>query len=123
MVKIAVATSDWYNVDQHFGRAEHFLILTADEDTGEILQESERVETPFCQEQSHNEGLLFQTLNSLKDCQYILVSKIGPRARNEVEQFGIQVYEIPGDIVRSVEKLLQYIRLQKFMSEVFPQEG
>lgn len=119
MVKIAVATSDGYTVDQHFGRADRFLIFKADLDTGEVFDDAERRETPFCQERAHSEVLLSKTLQELSDVQYILVSKIGERARREVERYGIEVYEIPGDIALSVEKLLQYIQLQQFMEKTF----
>lgn len=119
MVKIAVASSDGYNVDQHFGRAERFLIFRADLDTGEVFDEAERRETSFCKDGAHDTDLLARTIEELSDCQYILVSRIGPRARMEVERHGIEVYEIPGDIAVSVEKLLQYIQLQKFMDETF----
>lgn len=119
MVKIAVASSDGYTVNQHFGRADKFFIYTADEETGEIVDENERIETSFCQDGAHNVDLMAKTLDELGDCQYLLVSRIGQRARNEVERRGMEVYEIPGDIAVSLEKLIQYIRLQNFLNETF----
>jgi|GEM_PF-4525390 len=49
----------------------------------------------------------------LKDCDYILVSRIGTGARAALDQNNIEAFELPGYIEDSIRKLLAYIEVQK----------
>ena len=114
-IKIAVASTDGKIVNQHFGRANVFYILlvNAEENTYEYLEKREL--TPICNGGTHEDSALYTNIESLKDCQYILVSKVGVRAQNEIERRGIQVYEISGVIEESVNQLLKYVEIQKLI--------
>lgn len=115
MVKIAVASTDGKVVNQHFGRANKFYILETDEDTAEFKLSEERNAVPVCHGGDHEENQMKQAVSNLSDCQYVLVSRIGMRARNELETLGIEVYEIPGVIDEAVDKLIRYIKIQKLL--------
>lgn len=116
MVKIAVASTDGKVVNQHFGRADSFLILEVDEDTAQFKLAEQRNAVPVCHRGDHEEYQMKEAVKNLSDCQYVLVSRIGVRARNELEALGLEVYEIPGIISESVDKLIRYAKVQKLLT-------
>ncbi|MBD5543356.1 MAG: dinitrogenase iron-molybdenum cofactor biosynthesis protein [Lachnospiraceae bacterium] len=118
MVRIAVASTDGKLVNQHFGRADRFYILETEEDTAEFKLAEERNTVPVCVNGDHEENQMEQAASNLSDCQYVLVSRIGMRARNELEARGLKVYEMPGIIEESVDKLIRYIKVQKLLDGI-----
>ena len=115
MVKIAAASTDGKLVNQHFGRADRFYILEVEEDSAEFTLVEERNAVPVCRNGDHEEDSLRQAAKGLSDCDYVLVSRIGMRARNELEAQGLKVYEIPGVIGESVDQMIRYIQLQELV--------
>lgn len=115
-VKIAVASTDGKVVNQHFGRADKFYILLADNEAFTFRCVEERSVSPVCQGGDHEDSSMEQAVKNLSDCRYILVSRIGFRARNECEKNGISVYEIPDEIEKAVDKLLKYEEIQKMLT-------
>lgn len=112
--RIGVATTDGIVVNQHFGRADRFLIVDVDEN-GESRLIEERSVLPVCEGGSHDEGKLEENVERLSDCQYILVSRIGQGAANTLEQRNIQVFEIPGMIEESIKKISAYVEIQNLL--------
>lgn len=110
--RIAVASSDGIVVNSHFGRADKFYIYQTGKNE-ELSFIEERKVIPVCEGGNHDEGRLNDNLNRLKDCDFILVSKIGDGAAYAANQKGIESYEIPGVIQESVRQLLKYIKLKK----------
>lgn len=115
MVKIAVASSDGKVVDRHFGKADIFHIVEADSKGLQFVEQ--RSVTPVCIAGSHNVQSLHQTAESLSDCKYLLVSKIGYLAEIVLTEKGIDVFELPGDIRTSINKLFGYIRMQELIEK------
>ena len=111
MAKIAVASTDGKVVNQHFGRADTFYILETDENNGFTCIEI-RKSPPVCEGGEHDDNNMKKRVQSLADCEYVLVSRIGIRAENELNNAGIDVYEIPGYIEESVDKLMKYLVIQ-----------
>jgi predicted Fe-Mo cluster-binding NifX family protein len=118
-VKIAVASTDGKVVNQHFGRADTFYILVVDSETKDILHQEKREVVPVCHSGDHEEEAMTQAVKNLSDCEYILVSRIGLRARNVCEQNGISVFEIPGLIRESIGELLRYLEVQSMINGSF----
>lgn len=112
--RIGIATTDGLVVNQHFGRAESFLIIDTD-DEGNINVIEQRFVQPVCHGGNHNDDLLAENAERLSDCDYILVSKIGPGAESRLAQMGIGAYEIPGVIEESVKSLLSYTEIQNML--------
>ncbi len=112
-LRIAVASTDGRLVNQHFGRADQFYILEADEDSGEYRLAEVRTADPVCQGGDHEEGQMKAAAGRLADCHIVLVSRIGARARNELEGIGIEVFEIPGMIDEAVDRLVRYRKVQE----------
>lgn len=113
--RIAIASKDGIAVNEHFGKAKVFHIAEADSEYLNIEYLEKRKVTPVCSGGDHNDEELLKSIRQLKDCQYVLVSKIGFRAENLLEEHNIMAFEIPGLIEESVEKLLNYIAIQKMM--------
>lgn len=113
--RVGIATSDGIVVNQHFGRADQFAIVDVD-DNRKIRYVERRSVDPICIGRNHNEKQLEANIEKLRDCQYILVSRIGQEAANELERHGIEAFEIPGTIQDAVNKLLAYIKIQAMLN-------
>lgn len=110
-IKIAVASSDGIVVNNHFGRARTFYIYKVEEDNIRVIDKREL--EPVCEMGNHDDDRLRENLEKLKDCDYLLVSRIGDGARAIAAGAGLEAFELPGIIEKSIEKLIQYIKIQK----------
>lgn len=113
--KIAIASKDGIEVNEHFGKANFFYIAEADREDMTIKYLEKRNVTPVCRGGHHNDEELLKIIRQLKDCQYVLVSKIGFRAENLLAEHNITAFEITGCIEESVEKLLCFIVMPKVL--------
>lgn len=116
MVRIAVASTDGKIVNQHFGKADQFYIIDADEESIMFQLTEIRQTGSVCQGGEHEDSRLLEAVSKLSDCDYVLVSRIGMRARNVLEESGIEAYEIPGVIEESVDKLIRFSMVQKLLT-------
>lgn len=115
--KIAVASTDGKVVNQHFGKADQFFIIEVDEDSHFELIETRKI-TPVCDGGDHDDDAMLRNVNLLSDCQYALVSRIGQRAENLLEDHGISVYVIPDIIEDAINKLISYIEINKMINNL-----
>jgi len=115
--KIAVASTDGKVVNQHFGKADHFYIIEVD-DENNYKQIELRKLPPVCQGGDHDDGAIQRSVKSLSDCQYVLVSRIGQRAENELEGQGISVYIIPDMIDDALNKLISYVEINNMIDNL-----
>lgn len=109
--RIAVATSDGIVVNRHFGRADSFRIYDIGTDNTPCFTEERKV-VPLCHSGSHDATQMQETCKKLKDCKYVLASKVGQGAVNALEEQGISPMELPGIIGESVERLIAYDAVQ-----------
>lgn len=103
--RVAVATTDGIVVNQHFGRADEFLIIGLDHQN-QIHRIEKRHVNPVCDGGEHDEKRLESTVSMFADCKYVLVSRIGEGAAHELEKSGITPIELPGVIEESVQSIL-----------------
>lgn len=76
-IKVAVASSDGKIVNQHFGKAQKFLIFEINNNSEyEFIELRQTV--PRCGE---DPDIKYGTINLISDCDILLVSQIGPGAR------------------------------------------
>jgi predicted Fe-Mo cluster-binding NifX family protein len=107
---IAVASSDGIVVNSHFGKATTFYIYEEKEEQIRYV-ETRKVE-PVCSRGNHDDIKLRENLEKFSDCKYLLVSRIGMGAATKAESLGIAVYEIPGMIEESIQRLLRYEKIK-----------
>ncbi len=109
--RAAVASSDGIVVNRHFGKADRFLIYDVyEDDSMELWQE--RLLNPVCSGGSHDEEQLEKNIFELSDCNYVIVSRIGPGAADALSLKGIEAFELPGIIEESISRLSGYIKVQ-----------
>ena len=113
--RVAIASTDGRNVDQHFGRCECFLIVDVDED-GSFEEIEARYVTPVCMGGYHDQDKLKKGAEALLDCNFVLAAKIGPGAMDELEERGIAAFQIPGPVAASLGKLDKYLKLLETIS-------
>jgi len=102
-IRIAVASRDGKFVNEHFGRAERFLIFDL---KGKFLEE--RVSERVCQNGEHDESSFEKTAKLLSDCKAIVVSKIGYGASSYMESRGFELFEAGMPIDDALFKLRKY---------------
>lgn len=115
--RIAVASTDGKVVNQHFGRADTFYIVESESGTGTYAYRETRRLLPICEGGYHDDNNLLETVQQLKDCHYVLVSRIGYLAQLVLEQHGIGVFELPGLIPEVIPKMTAYIELRELCSQ------
>ncbi|GHU83185.1 hypothetical protein AGMMS50284_6300 [Clostridia bacterium] len=109
-MKIAAASTDGINVDEHFGRAEFFTVVDVDED-GKILNSEIREGLKACG--GHTEEGLSQVLQTFSDCSYILANKIGMHMVRAFAKQNIASFEVAGSLQKATEKIAAYEKKTK----------
>ena len=115
--RVALASTDNMHVDQHFGRAESFLIVDVDEN-GEFEEVEQRFVIPVCQGGHHDNDRMKRGAEGVKDCNFVLAARIGPGAVYELEQHGIAAFEMPGTVEESLKRLEGYLKLLDEMKKM-----
>ena len=90
-VLMAVASRDGEFVDEHFGRADEFLIFEVSAE-GSLLRERRRTET-YCRGPAKcgdTADILESNIRALKDCKAVLCARIGFEPWERLEVAGIQ---------------------------------
>ena len=104
-VRIAVASSDGKVVNSHFGHAGQFLVFDMDEE-GFAWKET-RTNEPACQSGGHDGDALAASVALIRDCDLVLVSRVGPGAVQALEQAGVHPLEVSDYIPNALGKLLE----------------
>lgn len=95
-MKIAIVSTDRVNVNDHFGKAERFLIYELGKDGMSML--SEMKVPPLAEgDRTHmfNKGRFEIIAEVLQGCEKVYSAKIGDKPRHELEKKGITpiIYE------------------------------
>ncbi|MFW8600897.1 NifB/NifX family molybdenum-iron cluster-binding protein [Desulfobacterota bacterium M19] len=97
-MKIAVASTDGVHVNQHFGRAEKFLIYEVTSDAFHLLEELEVA--PYSsgkEDKKHNfdRDRFAGVAEKINGCQKMFAAKIGDIPAAELKKMGVEpvVYE------------------------------
>lgn len=104
-LRAAIASTDGKVINQHFGKADSFLIF---ELAGEEFQYIEKRSTdPCCHLGEHEDNAFRDTAEALSDCSVIIVSRIGQGAADFMESRGFVIYEAPFPINAVLKKLVK----------------
>ncbi len=109
--KIAIASSDGKFVNQHFGKAQQFLIVELKDDGSYNYLET-RENKPACAIEGHD-SLIEDSINLISDCDGVLVSQIGPGAADMLIEKGVQPVIIPMLIDDALKKVYELIQEEK----------
>ena len=102
--KIAVASNDGQTINEHFGRARHFLIFDLVEKRF-MLAEVREITSPHCGGEQHDNNAIDNIIQVLADCRFVLASQIGSGAIERLGLQGIKGFAISGPIEKTLEKL------------------
>lgn len=114
--KIAAATSDGKNIDLHFGEVKSVSVYEVNEENGSFAFVEERqISLPIVSAESSSEtgctcGKEFtdSVSQTVKDCVYLLVAKIGNRPYRFLQENNVNCVEAPYCIDEAVEKINAY---------------
>ncbi|MDR0523188.1 MAG: hypothetical protein LBG62_02030 [Candidatus Methanoplasma sp.] len=106
--RVAVASTDGKAVNQHFGRADSFLIFDVG-DGGFAYVERRRV-PPFCAGGDHegrSGGEVSALLGALADCRAVVAARIGAGAAGLLDEHGIDSIESRGAIEDVLARIIE----------------
>jgi len=105
--RIAAASTDGKMINEHFGRAEAFLIYDIDV-SGFVFVEKREIK-PLCGScAGSNDDSLCASVNALADCAAVVAQKIGPTGRRALALNNISFFEQPDEIKNVLDKLAAY---------------
>ncbi|MBI1921052.1 MAG: dinitrogenase iron-molybdenum cofactor biosynthesis protein [Geobacter sp.] len=107
--RVAIATSDGKEIDQHFGRARDFRIYLLEGGRPRFVER--RVNVPPCDGIYHNDQLLDRTVELLSDCRAVAAARIGSGAIDALLARGI----LPLALESTVEEALGTLANSKFL--------
>ena len=105
--RVAVASSDGENVNEHFGRAERFFIGELDTDKEDFELIGQRDVKTSCHGGEHEVSGFAAALETLSDVSAIVVQRAGPGAKKYIEEQGIRLYQIPLSIEQAICLLME----------------
>lgn len=106
MAKVAVVSTDRITINEHFGRAESFLIYEVDE-TGYSLLETRNAASYFAHGAEYTKSRL------LADVEAVLAVRIGAAAETELRNYGVFALPVTGPIDKALQtygKRRKYLR-------------
>lgn len=109
--KIAIASSDGKFVNQHFGKAQQFLIVEL-KDNGSYEFLETRKNKPACTVEGHD-STIDASMDIISDCEAVLVSQVGPGAADLLIERGIQPVIIPMLIDDALKRIYELIQEEK----------
>ncbi|GAB6183648.1 nitrogen fixation protein NifX [Thermodesulfovibrio hydrogeniphilus] len=117
-MKIAFASTDGINVNEHFGRCGQFVIYEIDRNGyrfSEIRKFSEgrdsKIEDSKDMPEVHND-LVWDKVKALSDCKIVFITEIGPPSAARLSQKGMMPLKVKEGttIEECIEKLLSTLK-------------
>jgi nitrogen fixation protein NifX len=90
--RIAIASNDGDTVNQHFAKAENFLIYEITEGKVEFIED--RLVNAGFDNSSHSDTRIEEITNLLRDCKIVFVSNIGEKAIRYLKNNGINSFPV-----------------------------
>ncbi len=105
MSKIAIATSDGFTVNEHFGHAKFFYVYELSECGHSFVEIRDAV--AVCQQAlGHDTTRFDKIIELLSDCDAVLVQKIGEGAAAYLIERGVRVFEVSGVIDAVLDRII-----------------
>lgn len=106
MAKIAVASNDGININEHFGRAAFFRVYEIKDGKHSFVELRDAVAVRQ-QMHSHSQSDFDRIIGLLSDCDAVFVSKIGEGAASYIISKGVRVFEVHGEIDAVFKKIIK----------------
>lgn len=103
--KFAIASSNGFVIDQHFGHAEDFYIYESNGDESRFIEK--RAVSKYCNGQDFcddEESKIDRIVGTIKDCDAVVMLRIGYRPSKELEARGIRIIQSCGKIADVIEQ-------------------
>lgn len=105
MARLAVATSDGFSVNEHFGHAKFFRVYDINQSGYDFIEVRDAVAA--CQHRlGHDTTRFDKIIELLSDCDALLVQKIGEGAAAYLIAKNVRVFEVSGSIDAVLEKFI-----------------
>ena len=105
MARLAVATSDGFTVNEHFGHAKFFRVYDINQSGYDFIEVRDAVAA--CQHRlGHDTTRFDKIIELLSDCDALLVQKIGEGAAAYLIERGVRVFEVSGSIDGVLKKFI-----------------
>ncbi len=105
MARLAVATSDGFTVNEHFGHAKFFRVYDINQSGSDFIEVRDAVAA--CQHRlGHDTTRFDKIIELLSDCDALLVQKIGEGAAAYLIAKNVRVFEASGSIDAVLEKFI-----------------
>ena len=105
MSRLAIATSDGFTVNEHFGHAKFFRVYDLSED-GYTFSDVRDAVAVTQQSLGHDTTRFDKIIELLSDCDAVLVQKIGEGAAAYLIGRGVRVFEVSGRIDSVLDKFV-----------------
>lgn len=105
--KVAIASNDGENVNEHFGQARRFYIGELDTEKEDFEIIGSREVNPSCRGGEHEVSGFEAALESIGDVSAVIAQRAGPGAKKFIEERGIRVYQIPLSIEQAICLLIE----------------
>lgn len=105
--KIAFASSDGENVNEHFGAAHRFYIAQLDTDKEDYEITGYTEVRPSCHGGEHEISGFAAAVEALSGVSAVVAQRAGPGAKKFIEEHGIRVYQIPLSIEQALCLLME----------------
>lgn len=112
-IRVAVASKGHGLVDQHFGHADSFLIYEVDGTQATWLET--RPCPPYCQGGHGETSALDRTINLLRDCEAVLVFRIGVGPDERLRQAGIEPVQVYDQIETALFDFYQNLKSNDYL--------
>jgi len=108
----AVASGTGNFIDRHFGQVEEFYIFKYNNE--EIKFMEKRTVDRYCnsEECGDEQTKITRIINTIKDCNGVLVLRIGYQPLKNLEERGIYVYQTCGSIVDGIKNAIEEIKIK-----------
>ncbi|MDR0900103.1 MAG: dinitrogenase iron-molybdenum cofactor biosynthesis protein [Methanobrevibacter sp.] len=103
--KVAVASTDNENINEHFGKAKRFLIYKIKDDGSYEFLET-RENNPPCINGKHDENSMMDSVNSIQDVSVLLALNLGPGAIDALLSKEIKPYATSFTIKKALEEII-----------------
>ncbi len=113
--KIACASKDGEYIDSHFGQAKVYKIINVDmENKSWKIERTQELNFPGEETTGdtrcwgHDDSKVTYVAEQLKDCKYLLVSKIGPHPQRVLARYNFECLETNMSIDEACKKIIEF---------------